>query len=119
MLSALCAAGFGCAWRTSLRGGRGSRRQRGGLSLSAVAGMRIVGTGSCAPESVVTNDNLAEIVETSDEWIQQRTGIRCRHVLKPDETLGSMSTTAAQRALDKANVSAEDVDLVILATSTP
>merc|ERR1719356_2447431 len=81
--------------------------------------MKIAGTGSCAPDGVVTNDHLSEIVDTSDEWIQQRTGIRCRHVLKPDETLGAISTTAAQRALDKAGVSAADVDLVILATSTP
>jgi len=123
---ALCAAGIALALRAAARGGPAKRRTRqggrdppSGVGLRAVAGMRIVGTGSCAPESVVTNDHLAEIVDTSDEWIQQRTGIRCRHILGPEETLGSISTIAAQRALDKAGVSAEDVDMVILATSTP
>ncbi|CAE7814717.1 fabH, partial [Symbiodinium sp. CCMP2456] len=82
-------------------------------------GISVVGTGSAAPETVVSNDDLAEIVETSDEWISQRTGIRRRHVLAPDESLASLSTKAASRALEAAKMSPEDVDLVIHATSTP
>ncbi|CAE7590601.1 fabH [Symbiodinium sp. CCMP2592] len=82
-------------------------------------GISVVGTGSAAPETVVSNDDLAEIVETSDEWISQRTGIRRRHVLAPDESLASLSAKAASRALEAAKMSPEDVDLVIHATSTP
>lgn len=87
--------------------------------MQAGAGIRIAGSGSCAPSTVVSNDDLSRIMETSDEWISQRTGIRRRHILKPDESLGSISVTAAKRALEKAGIAAEDVGLVILATSTP
>lgn len=83
------------------------------------AGMAVVGFGSAAPDSVVSNDNLSEIMDTSDEWIVQRTGIRNRHILKPGETLASLSALAAQRALEDAKMAPEDVELVILATSTP
>ncbi|CAE7383020.1 fabH [Symbiodinium natans] len=82
-------------------------------------GISVVGTGSAAPDTVVSNDDLAEIVETSDEWISQRTGIRRRHVLAPDESLASLSAKAATRALEAAKMSAEDIELVIHATSTP
>lgn len=85
----------------------------------ALGGMQIVGTGACAPEAIVTNNDLAEIMDTSDEWIVQRTGIRCRHVLKPQETLADISIKAAQKALEQAGLEAKDVDLVLLATSTP
>jgi 3-oxoacyl-[acyl-carrier-protein] synthase-3 len=83
------------------------------------AGIKIAGTGSCAPEMRVTNDNLSEVVDTSDEWISQRTGIRSRHVLKPDETLASISAKAAKRALEAAKMAPEDVDLIIMATCSP
>lgn len=109
-------------WCAAARGSaavRYRRCARGAVRLHASFGMRIVGTGSAAPEMVVSNDDLSEIVETSDEWISQRTGIRSRHILKTDETLASISVTAAQKALDSAGISAADVDLVILATSTP
>mmetsp|Transcript_134826 Transcript_134826/g.336402 ORF Transcript_134826/g.336402 Transcript_134826/m.336402 type:complete len:446 (-) Transcript_134826:192-1529(-) len=121
-LGSLCAAGLAGLWCAAARGSAAVRYQRGtrgAVSLRASFGMRIVGTGSGAPEMVVSNDDLSEIVETSDEWISQRTGIRSRHILKPDETLASVSVTAAQKALDNAGVSADEVDLVILATSTP
>jgi len=121
-LGSLCAAGLAGLWCAAARGSAAARYRRcarGAIRLQAAFGMRIVGTGSCAPEMRVSNDDLSEIVDTNDEWISQRTGIRSRHVLKPDETLSSISATAAQRALDKAGVSAADVDLVILATSTP
>ncbi|MCD8301073.1 MAG: ketoacyl-ACP synthase III [Clostridiales bacterium] len=78
---------------------------------------QIIGTGSCLPEKVVTNDFLSTIVDTSDDWISSRTGIRSRHVAV-DETTASMSTEAAKRALESAGVSAEDLDLIIVATCT-
>lgn len=77
------------------------------------------GTGSAAPDNVVTNDDLSEVMETSDEWIFQRTGIRRRHIMKPDESIVSMSAEAGRRALEKANVSPDEVGLVLVATSTP
>lgn len=96
-----------------------SRQASSVVPLRAQAGIRIVGTGSCAPETVVTNDDLSEILDTSDEWIQQRTGIRCRHILKPDESLTKISIEAGRRALEQASIDPADVDLVILGTSSP
>jgi len=93
----------------------GSAAQR----VTAAAGIKIAGTGSCAPEATVTNDHLAEVIDTNDEWITQRTGIRRRHVLQPGEDLGQICTKAAQKALDSAGLAAEEVELVILATSSP
>uniref|UniRef100_UPI0005B2C7AC beta-ketoacyl-ACP synthase 3 n=1 Tax=Methylobacterium sp. B34 TaxID=95563 RepID=UPI0005B2C7AC len=79
----------------------------------------VVGTGSSLPARVVTNADLAERVDTSDEWIVQRTGIRQRHLAGPDETTSVLGTRAARAALDDAGLSADDIDLVICATSTP
>lgn len=79
----------------------------------------VVGTGSCLPERAVTNAMLAERVETSDEWIVQRTGIRQRHLAAPHETTVWLGTRAAQAALDAAGLAPGDIDLVICATSTP
>lgn len=76
---------------------------------------RIIGTGSCLPKQVVTNDDLAKIMDTSDEWISSRTGIRERRLAK-EETTASMSTQAALKALDNAGVKAEEVDLIIVGT---
>lgn len=76
---------------------------------------RIVGTGHCLPETVVTNDDLAKIMDTSDEWISSRTGIRQRRLAK-EETTASMSAEAAKRALEDAGMKAEDIDLIIVAT---
>ncbi|KAJ8601143.1 hypothetical protein CTAYLR_008492 [Chrysophaeum taylorii] len=78
-----------------------------------------IGIGSCAPESIVSNDDLAEMVDTSDEWIAQRTGISSRRVLAHDETLAKIAATAAARALENADVDPSTVDLVIVATSSP
>ncbi len=78
---------------------------------------RIIGTGSCLPENVVTNDDLSKIMDTSDEWISSRTGIRERHLAK-EETTASMSTEAARRALENAGVTAKEIDLIILGTVT-
>lgn len=79
---------------------------------------RIVGTGSYVPEQTVTNDDLAKIVETNDEWIRSRTGIGERRIATA-ETNSFMAAEAAKRALDQAGVAPEDVDLILLATSSP
>lgn len=78
-------------------------------------GAKIIGTGSCLPATVVTNDDLAKIMDTSDEWISRRTGIRERHLVK-EETTASMSAEAARRAMDNAGITAEEIDLIIVGT---
>ena len=78
-------------------------------------GTRIIGTGSCLPKTVVTNDDLSKIMETSDEWISSRTGIKERHLVK-EETTASMSTEAAKHAMENAGVPAEEIDLIIVGT---
>ncbi len=78
---------------------------------------QIIGTGSCLPEKVVTNEFLSTIVDTSDEWIVSRTGIHERHI-SVGETTTSLSCEAARRALKMAGVSAEEIDLLIVATCT-
>ena len=83
------------------------------------SGMAITGCGSAAPESILTNDHLAQMVETSDEWINTRTGMRNRHIASPRESLSQLSAIAAQRAIAMARISPRDIDLIILATSTP
>jgi 3-oxoacyl-[acyl-carrier-protein] synthase III len=80
---------------------------------------RIVGTGSYLPEKTVTNDDLAKIVETSDEWIVSRTGIRERHYAADDQSASDLAHFAAQRAMKAAAVRASQIDLIIVATSTP
>jgi 3-oxoacyl-[acyl-carrier-protein] synthase III len=80
---------------------------------------RIVGTGSYLPEKTVTNDDLAKIVETSDEWIVSRTGIRERHYAADDQSASDLALFAAQRAMKAAAVRASQIDLIIVATSTP
>lgn len=78
-------------------------------------GTRIIGTGSCLPAAIVTNDDLAKIMDTSDEWISTRTGIRERHLVK-EETTTSMSVEAARRAMQNAGVTAGEIDLIIVGT---
>lgn len=80
--------------------------------------VRILGTGSCLADKEVTNDELAKYVDTSDEWISSRTGIKRRRIATT-ETTTSMASEAALRALDMAGKAAEDVELIILATVTP
>lgn len=78
---------------------------------------RIIGTGSCLPETVVTNDYLSTIMETSDEWIVSRTGIRERRLAKT-ETTAQMSAEAAGKALQQAGVKPEELDLILVGTIT-
>jgi 3-oxoacyl-[acyl-carrier-protein] synthase-3 len=85
---------------------------------------RITGTGSFLPPKRLTNDDLAlqlarDGIETSDQWIVERTGIRARHFAEPDVGSSDLAVAAARRALDAADVDAADIDLIIVATSTP
>ncbi|MBX8784753.1 MULTISPECIES: beta-ketoacyl-ACP synthase III [Pseudochrobactrum] len=79
----------------------------------------VKGIGAATPERVVKNAELEGVVETSDEWIVQRTGIRQRYIAAENETTVSLGTKAAQAALENAGLTADDIDLIILATSTP
>ncbi len=79
----------------------------------------IVGWGKCTPEKVMTNDELATIVDTSDTWIRDRTGIGQRHLAGPKDTCTSLAVNAAVEALDVANISAAQIGMIIVATSTP
>ncbi len=79
----------------------------------------IAGTGSALPARRVTNDELAQTVDTSDEWIVERTGIRARHIAGEGETTGTLGAEAARKALAAAGVEASEVGLIILATATP
>lgn len=80
---------------------------------------RIAGTGSYLPELVWTNDDIARMVDTSDEWVFERTGIRSRHIAGPAETASSMAEHAARNAMAMAGVGSNDIDLIVLGTSSP
>jgi len=80
---------------------------------------RIAGTGSYLPEKVVTNDDLAKVVDTSDEWIRSRTGIRERRVAAEGQTTSDLGYQAALKAMEAAGVSADDIDLIVVGTTTP
>jgi 3-oxoacyl-[acyl-carrier-protein] synthase-3 len=79
----------------------------------------VLGCGSYLPSRVLTNSELSRMVDTSDEWIAQRTGIRERHIAAEGETTSDMGLAAARAALDAAGVDAQSIDLIVLATSTP
>ncbi|SEI64734.1 3-oxoacyl-[acyl-carrier-protein] synthase-3 [Sphingobium sp. AP50] len=79
----------------------------------------LLGTGSALPVRAVSNAELAQTVDTSDEWIVERTGIRNRYIAGEGETTASLATDAAQQAIAAAGVAAQDIDLIILATATP
>jgi 3-oxoacyl-[acyl-carrier-protein] synthase-3 len=80
---------------------------------------RISGTGSCLPQKILTNHDLEDLVDTSDDWIRERTGIEKRHVVSGGETTGSLAESAARKAMEMAGKSSDEIDLVILATTTP
>ncbi len=79
----------------------------------------IRGTGSALPRTRVTNADLASRVDTSDEWIVERTGIRSRYLAEPDETTSTLAIAASRNAVEAAGIDANDIDLIILATATP
>ena len=78
----------------------------------------IVGVGVCLPERVLTNDDLAQMVDTNDAWIQERTGIRERRIAAADQAASDLGLVAARQALDNAGVTPQDIDLIIVATAT-
>ena len=78
----------------------------------------ISGTGSALPKKVVTNDDLAKVIDTSDEWIFARTGIHQRHVADETETIEKLGAAAAEKALEMAGVSAEEIGLIVFGTCT-
>ncbi len=80
---------------------------------------RITGTGGCLPERVLTNAELERMVDTSDEWIRTRTGIRERRIAAPDETTCDLAERAARQALDAAGIAPSELDLIVVATTTP
>jgi 3-oxoacyl-[acyl-carrier-protein] synthase-3 len=88
------------------------------MSESALRAV-IKGTGSALPKNRVSNAELAAKVDTSDEWITERTGIKFRHIAGPDETTATLATEASRRALQAAGMTPDDIDLIIVATATP
>ncbi|MCX5614322.1 beta-ketoacyl-ACP synthase III [Bombella saccharophila] len=89
------------------------------LPRTGALGSRLIGVGAALPQRAVSNDELAAQIDTSDEWIRTRTGIRQRYLVSGDETAVSLAHKAAQNALDHAGRSAHDIDAIIVATSTP
>ena len=79
----------------------------------------VLGTGSALPENRVSNADLADRLDTSDEWIVERTGIRFRHIAQPHETTSTLAAEACRAALLASGVTAQDIDLIVLATATP
>src|ERR1700736_5505480 len=88
-------------------------------SAKARRTVSIVGTGSYTPEKRLTNADLTRMVDTSDEWITTRTGIKERRVAAKDETTSDMAAKAALRAIEQAKVSPEEIDMILVATATP
>ena len=84
-----------------------------------VKAVGIIGLGTHVPEKILTNKDTEKIVETTDEWIMERTGIRARHIASDSEATSDLATQAALKALENAGVSADEIDLIILATATP
>jgi 3-oxoacyl-[acyl-carrier-protein] synthase-3 len=86
-----------------------------------MTGIRSVirGTGGYLPERIMSNEEMSQIVETSDQWIQERTGIRQRHIAADNETTSDLATHAARSILKSAGITADQVDLIVLATTTP
>ncbi|MGE5539842.1 MAG: beta-ketoacyl-ACP synthase III [Gemmatimonas sp.] len=79
----------------------------------------VAGSGAYLPDRILTNDEIARTLETSDEWIRERTGIRERRIAAPGQATSDLATRAADRALSSAGMKGEDIDLIVLATSTP
>src|SRR6266436_5086164 len=100
------------------RAGGGGRagRERG---RSRMTRARIIGTGAYAPKRVLSNADLERMVETSDEWIVQRSGIRERRIVDESEATSDLAVRAAQQALDRANLVPEDIDFIVVGTTTP
>lgn len=86
---------------------------------SSLLGVRFIGSGSAVPDRVLTNTDLAEMVDTTDEWIASRTGIRARHIADEEEdSVANLAAKAGQKAIAAAGLTPQDIDLIILSTST-
>src|ERR1043165_5665237 len=95
---------------------RSNPRSRSDKALRTVS---IIGTGSYVPEKIVTNADLSKLVDTGDEWIVTRTGIKDRRLAAKDEFTSDMATKAAMKAIEQANISPTEIDLILVATATP
>ncbi len=95
---------------------RSSPRSRSDKAIRTVS---IIGTGSYAPEKILTNEDISRIVDTSDEWITTRTGIKERRVAAKDEYTSDMAAKAALKAIEQANISPKEINLILVATATP
>jgi 3-oxoacyl-[acyl-carrier-protein] synthase-3 len=91
----------------------------GGTPVAPVYGVEMAGIGAYVPKHIVTNDDIATLVDTSDEWIQTRTGIRMRHVVSGDESVADLACAAAKDALASADMEGSEIELIIVASSTP
>ncbi|ANE54886.1 MULTISPECIES: beta-ketoacyl-ACP synthase III [Methylomonas] len=80
---------------------------------------KVIGTGGYLPATIRTNDDISNMVDTSDSWIYERTGIKSRRIAGPDETASSMAEVAARQAIDAAGIAAADIDMIVVATGTP
>ncbi|AJS59269.1 3-oxoacyl-ACP synthase [Paenibacillus sp. IHBB 10380] len=87
--------------------------------MSSLRPVGIIGTGKYVPEKILTNSDLEKIVDTNDEWIVSRTGIRERHIAAPDQATSDLAYEAALKALESAGMTADELDLIIIATVTP
>jgi 3-oxoacyl-[acyl-carrier-protein] synthase-3 len=90
-----------------------------GMKEKSVRRSKIISCGAYLPENIMTNSDVSKIIDTSDEWIQQRTGIKARHVAAKGEKTSDMATRAAERALQKVGLTGQDIDAIILATTSP
>src|SRR5262249_7106376 len=118
---AACGAGTSSAPAPSAAAWRGARRSCGsrGPDVSELVNSRILGLGHHVPDRVVTNADLTRVMDTSDEWIQQRTGIRERRYISEDSGAADLGAVAAREALRSAGVKAEDLGLIVLGTLSP
>ncbi len=80
---------------------------------------KIISTGSYLPDKILTNDDLSKVIDTSDEWIRSRSGIQSRHIAADGEETSDLAVMAAKRALESASLAATDIDLIVVATTTP
>src|SRR6201997_1896752 len=88
-------------------------------SVKALRTVSIIGTGSYVPDKILTNADLSRMVDTSDDWITTRTGIKERRIAAKDEHTSDMATKAALKALEQAKISPKEIDLILVATATP
>ena len=119
LISLSSCAGFLLAGAPSTPVQRRERRAGGVVAAHGELRASIIGIGAAAPARRVPNSELEKVVDTSDEWISQRTGISCRHLIAPDQGLADLASKAAKEALEHAGVDPLEVGLVIMATSSP